>query len=93
MTVDSRFLEYSISRTLLYLEQFIQFLGHLTLDQSKNSRYLESQYLKFSNKFSDLLSNLELFSKFPKLFSIFLFNSSFINTRQHNCCNCAAKNK
>ena len=34
-TVDSRYLEYSITQTLLYVEQFIRSLGHLALDQSK----------------------------------------------------------
>ena len=34
-TVSSRYFEYSISRTLLYPEQYIRSLGHLTLYQIK----------------------------------------------------------
>ena len=74
-TVDPRYLKCLIYRTLLQLEKFIQFLGHLARYQSKNSRYLESRHLEFlpmSNKFFGPLSSFLLLSQtFPKISKTF----------------------
>ena len=72
-TVGSRYLEYSISRTLLYLRQFIRSLGHVALDQSKKLSHLESRYFKYlpmSNKISVPLSSFQ-FLKISRTFSNF----------------------
>ena len=84
-TVDCCYLEYSISRTLLYLEQFIRSLGHLVLDQSKKlsvSRISIFRTLAFIEQIlwsleQFFLSYLKLFSKFPKLFAILLLKLAF----------------
>ena len=87
-TIDSCYLEYSISRTSLYLKQFIRSLGHLVLDQSKKlsvSRISIFRTLAFIEQIlwsleQFFLSYLKLFSKFPKLFAIFILKLEFFST-------------
>ena len=61
-TVNSRYVEYLVSRTLPYLEQFIRPLCHLALDQSKK---LSVSRISISRTIFSC--HLEIFSKFPKL--------------------------
>ena len=75
-TVESSYLEYSVSWALLYLEPIRLLIGHLAHDQSKI--LLVSQIP--SNLFSGPLSSfLSLSSTFPRTFKTFWNNDSQIS--------------
>ena len=81
-TVDSRYLDYSLSRTFRYLELFSRSLGHFAVTQAKilsisrtsisrTFRYLE-QYFRSPDRFSLVISNFSPnFQKFWARFSHF----------------------
>ena len=65
ITVVSRYLEYPISQSLLYFEQYTRSLGQLALDQT------------IFQSFAVFFRYLKLFPKFPKVFAIFLLKLVF----------------
>ena len=76
-TVESSYLEYSISWALLYLEQIRLFIGHLALDQSKILLVSQIPSNIFSDPLSSFLSLSSIFPELSKLFGIFILKLVF----------------
>ena len=79
-TVESSYLEYSISWALLYLEQIRLFIGHLALDQSKILLVSQIPSNIFSGPFSSFLSLSSTFSWTFKTFWNFYSQISLFST-------------
>ena len=79
-TVESSYLEYSISWALLYLEQIRLFIGHLALDQSKILLVSQIPSNIFSDPLSSFLSLSSIFSWTFKTFWNFYSQISLFST-------------
>ena len=79
-TVESSYLEYSISWALLYLEQIRLFIGHLALDQSKILLVSQIPSNIFSGPLSSFLSLSSTFSWTFKTFWNFYSQISLFST-------------
>ena len=80
-TVDCPYFEYSISRTLLYLKQFIRSHGHIALDQSKKLSVSRISIFRIFAYVKQTFRSLEqvslVISNFPQCFQNFPCNFSF----------------